>query len=161
MDILHLIDSLETEVTTSRKVPLSNAIIIDEKRLLDLIDQMRVTVPEDVREAHRIVQDKESVMSEASQEAKRIKDAAEGEAQARLQDTEVVKAAEKKAEGIIAEAQSQRDGILATAQAEAVRTKEEANKYVGDVLRRLETQLSTLLAGIQKGIEALDRGAER
>lgn len=157
MDILHLIDRVEALVTSSTRIPVMRRVLVDEQRLLDLIDQMRVAVPEDVKEAHQLIQERASVLSQAAAEARRIIEAAEAELRSRLQESEIVKAAEKKAEEIVAEAQRQGQAILAEAQAEASRNKEEANQYVSNVLHKLESQLTALLEGIRKGIESIDK----
>ncbi|MBI2906380.1 MAG: hypothetical protein HYX92_01850 [Chloroflexi bacterium] len=163
MDILHLIDRLESLVTSSASLPVLRKTLVDEQRLLDLIDQMRVAVPEDVREAHQVIQERHSLLEQAATEARRITEAAEVEQRTKVQQTEVVKAAERKAQEIVAEAQRQAQSVLADARAEASRTKEEAAQYAGDILRKLDVQLTALQEGIRKGLDALRKtgpGAE-
>ena len=53
MDILHLVDRLEELVNSARQVPLTNNIMIDQDRLIDLIDQMRVSIPEEVKKSQK------------------------------------------------------------------------------------------------------------
>ena len=157
MDILHVIDRLESLVTSSKSLPILRKVLVDEQRFLDLIDQMRVAVPEDVREAHQVMQEKDSLLNQAVAEARRITEAAEVEVRTKVQETEVVKAAQRKAKEIVAEAEQAAQSILADALAEASRSKEEANQYVGDTLRKLDAQLTTLQEGIRKGIEAINK----
>ncbi len=157
MDILHVIDRLESLVTSSKSLPILRKVLVDEQRFLDLIDQMRVAVPEDVREAHQVMQEKDSLLNQAVAEARRITEAAEVEVRTKVQETEVVKAAQRKAKEIVAEAEQAAQSILADAPAEASRHKGEANQYVGDTLRKLDSQLTTLQEGIRKGIEAIDK----
>jgi len=51
MDILHLVDRLEELVNSSRSLPFTHTILVDEDRVLELIDQMRVSIPEEVKKA--------------------------------------------------------------------------------------------------------------
>ncbi len=51
MDILYLLDRLENLVANSRRMPLVNQIIVKEADLLDIIDMMRTTIPEEVKQA--------------------------------------------------------------------------------------------------------------
>ena len=46
MDILHLVDRLEELFNESRSVPFTHSVFVDEDRMLDIIDQMRVSIPD-------------------------------------------------------------------------------------------------------------------
>jgi hypothetical protein len=64
MDILHLVDRLETMITQSRLIPLTVYRLVDEDRALELIDQMRISIPEEVRKAKRIHQERDRVIAQ-------------------------------------------------------------------------------------------------
>ena len=53
MEILYLIDTLEELVIQSRRLPVGGNLVVDRKRMLDVIDQMRLAVPADLRQAQR------------------------------------------------------------------------------------------------------------
>ena len=55
MDILHLVDRLEELFNESRPIWLTHSVIVDEDRMLDLIDQMRVAIPEEIKKAQQIL----------------------------------------------------------------------------------------------------------
>ena len=158
MDILHLIDRLESLVGSSRKIPLVSRVVMDEQRLLDMIDQMRVSVPEDVKEAKNILQERESILTEALNEAKRITAAAEEEAEAKIRDSEIVKGAEDRARQILSEAERQAEALLTEAKGQALATKGEADRYSLEVLRQVDTQLTGFLSSVRKGIKSLEGG---
>ena len=71
MDILHLVDRLEELVNNARQVPLTHNIVIDEDRLIDLIDQMRVSIPDEVKKAQKTLADKDKILAQAKEEAER------------------------------------------------------------------------------------------
>ena len=70
MDILHLIDRMEEIIKESRRVPFGNLRLFDERRIWPLLDQMRISVPDEMRRAERIIREKERTKDdkEASQE---------------------------------------------------------------------------------------------
>jgi type II secretory pathway predicted ATPase ExeA len=72
MDILHLIDQLEQLVLRSRLLPFLRWVVVEERQLLDLIDQMRVAVPQELKQARRIAQERERIIAQAKEEAERI-----------------------------------------------------------------------------------------
>ena len=71
MDILHLVDRLEELFNESRPIPLTHSVIIDEDRMLDLIDQMRVAIPEEVKKAQQVLSQRDRILAQAQEEANR------------------------------------------------------------------------------------------
>src|SRR6266508_136819 len=67
-----LVERLETLVVNARKLPMTNNVVLDQAALLDLIDQLRVAIPEEVRQARRINQESDRVLTHAREEAERI-----------------------------------------------------------------------------------------
>ncbi len=79
MDILQLVDKLEELFNESRPLPLTNNVIVDEDRMLDLIDQMRVAIPDEVKKAQKLIAERARFASEldkASARARRLDDTA-------------------------------------------------------------------------------------
>lgn len=146
MDVLQLIDRLEQLVSAGTRLPLSSRTIIDEQEFLDIIDQLRVTVPEEIKQARRVSQERERVMLQAEAEAEKILNAAQEQATRMLQENSLVQRAQDEAERILND---------------AARTAEEirqgADEYAAEVLTGLETELSRLLATTRKGRATLDR----
>ena len=72
MDLQYLIDRLENMVTTARRMPVTNKLMLDEQELADLIDQMRTVLPEEVRSARKVLRERDSIISEAQQQSDEI-----------------------------------------------------------------------------------------
>lgn len=144
MDILHLVDRLEELVNTARQVPLTNNIMLDQDRLIDLIDQMRVSIPEEVKKAQRTISEREKLLAQAKEEAERTLMLAREEREKLLMRESVALAAQTKAEQIIQQAK---------ADAEAV--KADADEYVLERLTELEDQLERSLQQARNGIGVL------
>lgn len=75
-DIVELIDDLERLVSESRRVPLSRNVVVDPDRFMELVDLLRETVPAEIRQAQRVVRERERIIGEAQAEAARILTAA-------------------------------------------------------------------------------------
>lgn len=144
MDILHLIDQLEQLALRSRPLPFLKWVVVEERRLLDLIDQMRVTIPQEIKQARRIAQERERIIAQAKEEAERIVALAQEQASELIAQHQVVQAAEQRAALIIERAQR-----------EAERLKADADDYALTRLLELEETLSRLLQVVRNGIERL------
>jgi hypothetical protein len=90
MDILHLIDRLETLVTESFHLPFTSNVIIQEDSFLDIIDQMRVSIPEEVKLAKRTEAERERLLLQAEEEANRVVDMARDRAGSLTDEHELV-----------------------------------------------------------------------
>ncbi|HOJ02036.1 MAG TPA: hypothetical protein PLL88_10505, partial [Anaerolineaceae bacterium] len=71
MDILHLIDQLEELFNESKSFWLTNEVMIKEDRLIDLIDQMRLAVPDEIKQSQQILNQKDRILAQAQEEANR------------------------------------------------------------------------------------------
>ncbi len=146
MDILYLVDRLEELVNEGWHIPLTTNVVIDNEEFLDIIDQMRISVPEEIKQAKRIQQEKERLLTQAKEEADRILALAREQHQALLSDHEVIKAAEAQKQTIIEEGHREIQTI-----------RRDADAYVIDVLSQLEDQLSGLLKTVHNGIVAMQQ----
>jgi cell division septum initiation protein DivIVA len=148
MDIQHLIDRLEELFNESRPIWFTHSVIVDEDRMLDLIDQMRVSIPEEVKKAQQLLNQRDRVLAQAQEEANRTLQLAREEKKQMLERDPIVGAAQARAEQIIAQAR-----------AEAEATRREADQYVLDTLTSLEMEMERLLTQVRNGIRTLQ--AER
>ncbi len=146
MDILFLLDRLETVLTSGSRIPLSGKTVVDEHECLDIIDQMRVAVPEEVKQAKKLQGERERLVEEAEERASRIVAHAQEQASAMAQQHEIVKTAEAKARRILEEAEG-----------EARERREGADRYAAEALSELEGRLTELLGVVRNGIRALGR----
>src|SRR3990172_6428172 len=144
MDILHLVDRLEELVNTARQVPLTNNIMVDQDRLIDLIDQMRVSIPDEVKKAQKTLADRDKILAQSKEEAERTLMVAREERDKMLLRENVAVAAQNKAEQIIDQAKQEAELI-----------KGDADDYVIESLGELEAQLERTLSQARNGINVL------
>lgn len=145
MDILHLVDRLEELFNNSRPIPLTRNVIVDEDKFLDIIDQMRISVPEEVKKAQEVFSKKDRVMAQAQEEANRTLQLAREKA-----DTLVEK------ELLVQDAKRRADQIIDQARVEAENTKAGADQYAMDSLMKLENEVEHLLTQVRNGIQVLE-----
>jgi hypothetical protein len=141
MDILHLIDRLEALLNEGSHPPLTKKVLIDEQRAWEVIDQMRVAIPEEVKKAKRINQEHDRIIAQANEESARIIDLANAEADRLTADSEVTKAAQTRATTIVERAQR-----------EAAALKFDADDYTLQVLGKLDEDLTKALSIVRNGL---------
>jgi cell division septum initiation protein DivIVA len=144
MDILHLVDRLEELFNESRPIPLTHNVIIDEDKILDIIDQMRVTIPEEMKKAQQVLSQRDRILAQAQEEANRTLNLARDKSENLVERDAIVQAAHVQA-----------DEIISKALTDVEKTRRDADKYVIDTLLRVEYELERMLNQAQNGILAL------
>jgi cell division septum initiation protein DivIVA len=145
MDIMHLVDRLEELVNKSRAIWFTHNIVVDEDRILDLIDQMRVAIPEEVKKAQQQIAQRDRILAQANEEANRTLAIAREKG-----DQLVVR------DAIVQAAQARAEQIMIQAKADAAHVRQEADDYVVDTLRRLEMEMDRMLGQVRNGIVTLE-----
>lgn len=148
MDILHLVDRLEELFNDSRPIPLTSNVIVDEDRMLDLIDQMRIAIPEAVKDAQKLVAEKDRTLAQAQEEANRTIKLARDKSDGMLDRDSIVEAAQARA-----------DQILDQARLDVEIIRQEADDYTMESLTMLEIELERLNNQVRNGIRALQEQA--
>lgn len=151
MDILHLVDRLEEVVNAGTAIPLSRKLMVDEERVLEIIDQMRVTIPEEVKRAQQVLAQRDRVLAQAAEEAQRTVQLAKEKAEQMVSREAIAQSAEARAASLIQ---------AAKADAETIRGA--ADDYTIEVLTKLEAELVKSLTQARNGIARLraERGME-
>lgn len=144
MDILHLVDRLEELFNESRPVPLTHSVMVDEERILDIIDQMRVSIPEEIKKAQQILAQRDRILAQAQEEASRKLSLAQEKSDQMLENHGIVEAAQARARQI-------EDQALLDVE----KTKREADEYVLHSLSSLETELDRILTQVRNGVRTL------
>lgn len=149
MDILHLVDRLEQVLAESRRIPFSVNLVVDEDRVFNIVDQMRVSIPEEVKRANRIEAEKDRIIAQAQEEAERIRELAKQEA------SELVRR-----DPIMVSAQQRSDAILERARRDAEMIRRESDSYALEVLAKLEEELLRSLSVVRNGMHQLNLSNE-
>jgi hypothetical protein len=144
MDILQLIDRLEELFNESKAIPLTRNVMVDEDRMLDIIDQMRIAIPEEVKKAQQLLGQRDRVLAQAQEEANRTIEIARQKADQLVTKDMIMQEAQRRAEQILAQVRTEAEGIRA-----------EADDYVIDSLTQLQAELERITNQVNNGIRAV------
>ena len=128
-----LIDEVEDALAEGRRVPFSGRLLVDEERILGIIDRMRVAIPEEQKRARRIIQEQERLIAEA---------------QARVQQV-------LNERGLLEAIEAERGRLLQQAENEAIQVRAGADEYARQVLEELDERLMKLVTSVRNGLGAL------
>ena len=144
MDILHLVDRLEELFNVSRSVPFTHSVIVDEDRMLDIIDQMRVTIPDEIKKAQQLLAQRDRMLAQAQEEANRTLAIAREKGEKIIDQDSVVEAAKERSAAIIVQAERESENI-----------RKDADSYTLQTLADLELELERVLGQVRNGVRAL------
>ena len=166
MEILELIDSLEEIVIQARRLPVGGNLVVDRKRMLDVIDQMRLAVPSDLREAAQVLEARDQIIQDAHHSARLERENAEAERERLVDESAIMRDAQERSHQMLREAEARARETIADADATAAahlseaaeaatRQLDDADQYSLEVLRRLESQLQAFVDSIRVSISSL------
>lgn len=141
MDILHLIDRLEALLNEGSHPPLTKKVMIEEQRAWEIIDQMRIAIPEEVKKAQQVVAQRDRVMAQAQEEANRTLQIARDKADQLVQKDIITQEAQRRADQILAQARAEAEGI-----------RSDADNYILDTLLQLQEQIAKMSNQVNNGI---------
>ena len=108
MNVNELLDTIEDTLEESTSMPLSGGKrLVDVEKVRDYLDDIRATLPGELRQAQQIVNDRAQIVDTANAQAQAIVKKAEERARILVSDAEIVKAAQQRAAEITAAAQSE------------------------------------------------------
>ncbi|MGQ9553563.1 MAG: ATPase [Anaerolineae bacterium] len=144
MDILQLIDRMEALINRGRHIPLTASMIVNEDEFLEVIDQMRIAIPEEIKAARRTQQERARILAEAQEEADRMMEEARKRISTMIDEHEFVAAARARAEQVLHQAEEQ-----------AVAMREGADEYVAQTLTQLDRQLTEIQKQVRNGLASV------
>ncbi len=122
--------------------------MLNEDELMELIDQIRFNLPDEIKQANWTVSEQQRIVTEAHAEAARIMSRANERAEETVSEHEVLRRAERHAAAVVKDAQGKSDQIV-----------REAEAYALEQLKQLEAHLGRTLATVRRGVEALQSSA--
>ena len=141
MNVLEdLIAKLEDVVRGARSMPLSASAMIPRAEVLEMIDTLKRSLPEELARARSLLRDAEGVIDRARADGEKVIERAKLEREKLISKTEIVQAAAREA-----------DRLVATAEAQSKRIRSEAEQYVEGKLANFEVVLQKTLAAVERG----------
>jgi hypothetical protein len=145
VDILYLLDQLEEVLGAGSRVPLTSRTLVDEPEILDILDQIRVSIPDELKAARQLTEERDQVIADAHAEADRILRDADQQAADRVALHAVVHAAEMRAADIEDRAMDQ-----------AASVRRDADDYAYSVLKKLREQIGQVALTVDRGMSELE-----
>jgi hypothetical protein len=145
MDILQLIDRLEELFNESKNVPFTKNVMVDEDRMLDIIDQMRIAIPEEVKKAQQLLGQRDRVLAQAQEEANRTIEIARQKADQLVTKEMIAVEGHRRADLILTQARNEAEGIRA-----------DADDYVINSLNQLQAELERIANQVRNGIRTVE-----
>jgi regulator of protease activity HflC (stomatin/prohibitin superfamily) len=145
VDVLVLIDRLDDLLHNAKAVPLTDQVRIDREEIFGILDQMRATIPEEVKQARWIVKERQEMLGETKREVDRLLAEAREQAVREGSQTEIVKIAERQAQDIVGEARRT-----------AWETKLKMDDWADGILATLDTNLDRFLLAVRRGRQGLE-----
>lgn len=150
MDVFQQLDRIEDLIVSSKHVPFSSSVMVNETEIFELMDEFRSTLPEELKQARWMVKEKQEMMDEARKESERVTEEAQSDRARLIEETEIIKSARAEADRIIEEAQAQSREI-----------RLEAEDYADERLANLEVTCYKLLEVIKRARERLQGPPEQ
>jgi cell division septum initiation protein DivIVA len=136
-------------VHNAKAVPLTDQVRVDREEVYDILDQMRATIPEEIKQARWIVKERQEMLAESKREADRLLAEAHEQAMREASQPEIVKSAEHQAQDILDDARRQVRG-----------TRAEMDDWADGILSMLEVNLDKFLSAVQRGRAGLDERSQ-
>jgi vacuolar-type H+-ATPase subunit H len=114
-------------------VPFSGRLIVDEERILDIIDRMRVAVPEEIKNARKVIQERERILNEAHATVREA----------------------MSEQGLLQAVEDERRQLVQAAEQEAALIRAGADDYARQVLEELAQRLDRFQQSVRNGLESL------
>jgi cell division septum initiation protein DivIVA len=159
------VDELTTVIENARSVPMSGSCMVPRDHLLDLLDDLRESLPEDVQAAGAIVEQRTEILQQAQAEAERLTGRTRGESEqllnsARRQRDELLGTARRQRDELLAQAQAEAEELLAEAEAEAERLVAEGRRQQAEMIAAAQAEHERLITETEVYRGAVSRADE-
>ena len=152
-DILDLVDRLEDLVSDGRRVPFSGRIMVDETQFLAIVDQLRVTVPAEIRDAERVINDRQRIVFEAQENATKILKAARDRAGYLLSEQGLLNEARQQGEELLRQAEERRKRDMGNLEVAALKQFTIIEEAMRDGLELIEETMRDIVDRMRRGRE--------
>lgn len=142
-------------IDTSKAARAGGHILVDRAKALELVDQLRLTVPKEIRAAEEVLSQRDHIINLAQTDARRTKSQAEDDYRERVDKHEILAQAEQRAANLLRDAEDRARRMIEQAERESEANRSEADAYALRSLRTLEQELSNITSAVRRGIDVL------
>jgi methyl-accepting chemotaxis protein len=145
MDILGILEQIETLISNSSRIPLTDKVIISENELLRLIDELHASMPDELEQARWIVKERDKLIKEAHVEADRVKEETKDYVEKMAEQSEITRLANEQANEILTQAKRVAKEIRAG-----------ANEYADGLLLKSQEQMEAVTSAIRNARKEIE-----
>jgi hypothetical protein len=153
--VVDIVDTLEELVGAARRLPFTPSVVVNEEEILELVDRIRVALPDDLVTARHTVDERDQILERAEHEVAEVNARAEEEAARLVREASAQAAALVDEHAIVGAATEQARALLADAEQQAAAQRSAADDYAREVMQRLEEQLERWHATVREGLQSL------
>ena len=128
---------------------------MDRSKAIELVDQLRLTVPKEIRAAEEVLSQRDHIMNLAQTDARRTKSQAEDDYRERVDRHEILAQAEQRAATLLRDAEDRSRRMVEQADTQSEATRSDADAYALRSLRTLEQELNNVTSAVRRGIDLL------
>lgn len=144
MDILNLLEKIEDIIEDASKFPLSNKVMIDKEEILEVINEIRLKLPDEINRASWVAKERQRILNEAQSEADELIEKVKDQQKYLIEDSEITKQAQKYADQLIQEAERKANDM-----------KIGAYNYSDEILSKLQEKIREINGIIEQNREVL------
>jgi hypothetical protein len=153
--VVDIVDALEELVGAARRLPFTPSVVVNEEEILELVDRIRVALPDDLMTARHTLDERDQILDRAEREVAEVSARAEEEAARAVRDAQAQAAALVDEHAIVITATEQAQALVGEAEQNAAAQRTAADDYAHEVMQRLEEQLERWLATVREGLQSL------
>jgi len=150
VDVIKLLDEMEEIIDSGSRIPLIGKVLLDAEALLEYMDRIRASLPEEIKQAKFVNMEKEKVIQEAQRRAEKLLEDAGNQARKIISEDQIMRQVQIEAEELLQQSRKTSSEI-----------KQGAKVYANDVLHQLEVNLEKTLYTVKKGREELQAQQQR
>lgn len=160
MTIEDFLDLLEETIEDGKSVVLTNKIMVDGEKMKEIIEDIRLNMPEEIRKAKKIVEDRATILEKAAADAEMTIRKAEEQQQLMVSDTEVMKVAQAQSNALLAKSNGEANDIIAEAKDKATTMRNSAIRFVDDLMRQADDALYDNLSELRRARQSFKGTAD-
>jgi len=141
---MYLLERLEEVLGAGTRLPFTSRALVDDEECFEIIDQIRLSLPQEIRQARKVNADRDAVIDQANTQAEQILKNAEEEARELVRDHHIAR-----------EAKAESDDIITQAEKKAAQVRREVDEYAYNVLLDLDQRLEGLVGTVRNGLRSL------
>jgi hypothetical protein len=153
--VVDVVDTLEELVGGARRLPFTPSVVVNEEEILELVDRIRVSLPDDLMAARHTLDERDQMLDRAEREAAELTARAEEQAERVVREAQAQAAALVDEHAIVAAATEKANALVGDAERHAATERTAADDYAREVMHRLEEQLDHWLGTVREGLQTL------